>query len=35
MKVFETKATEGLEKLNLTTALAQLDTVSQTASAEN
>ena len=35
MQVYESKAFEGLEKLNLTTALANLDTVSQTASAEN
>lgn len=35
MQVYETKAFEGLEKLNLTTASANLDTVSQTASAEN
>ena len=35
MQIFETKAAEGLEKLNLTTALAQLDTTAQTASAEN
>lgn len=35
MQVYETKAVEGLEKLNLTIASANLDTVSQTASAEN
>jgi DNA replication protein DnaC len=35
MQIFETKALEALEKLNLTTALAQLDTAAQTAAAEN
>lgn len=35
MQVYETKAAEGLEKLNLTTALANLDTAAQTAAAEN
>lgn len=35
MQIYETKAVEGLEKLGLTTASAQLDTVAQTASAED
>lgn len=35
MKVFETRAVEGLEKLGLTVALAQLDTAAQSASAED
>lgn len=35
MRIYEEKATEGLAKLNLSTALANLDTAAQTAAAEN